>query len=55
MVSQDNDNALMFADMLDEQLDMLSEEDAFGTEGQIDPRGDQRNGEWSMYNVEGID
>ena len=24
-------------------LDMLGDEDAFGTEGQLDPRGDQRD------------
>ena len=33
---------------------MLSS-DAFGTEGQNDPRGDQREGDFSMYYVEGLD
>ena len=28
---------------------------SIGTEGQNDPRGDMRNGEWSMDRVEGID
>lgn len=27
-----------------EFLDKLASDDAFGTEGQLDPRGDQRNG-----------
>lgn len=31
-----------FAKELDHALDMLLEEDAFGTEGQNDPRGDHR-------------
>jgi hypothetical protein len=30
-------------DVLDDFLDDLSNEDAFGTEGQLDPRGDGRN------------
>lgn len=28
---------------LNEMLDVMSDADAFGTEGQLDPRGDQRN------------
>ncbi|HVI39653.1 MAG TPA: hypothetical protein VM577_03250 [Anaerovoracaceae bacterium] len=31
------------AEMLNEMLDTMSGEDFFGTEGQCDPRGDQRN------------
>lgn len=31
-----------FCDDLNRFLDELSEQDAFGTEGQCDPRGDQR-------------
>lgn len=38
----------MFSEMLESALDVLSEEDAFGTEGQCDPRGDMRNQRWSL-------
>jgi hypothetical protein len=51
----DPDMADMFADALDEMLTDLQSSDAFGSEGQCDPRGDQRNGEFSMNCVEGID
>lgn len=30
-------------DMVDDALDMMLEYDYFGTEGQLDPRGDRRN------------
>jgi hypothetical protein len=55
MVMQDKENAYMFAVMLQNGLDELEEEDAFGTEGQSDPRGDMRKGKWSASNVEGVD
>ena len=55
MVNDDADNAEMFVDYLDGMLDDLQSQDAFGTEGQCDPRGDQRNGEFHMENVEGVD
>lgn len=42
-------------DQLNIILDDMYEVDAFGTEGQTDPRGDQRNGIFTMYNVEGYD
>ncbi len=45
----------IFEEDLDDILDRHRERDAFGTEGQNDPRGDFRNGEWSMWNVEGVD
>lgn len=32
-----------FVDWLNEALDELLNDDAFGTEGQLDPRGDQRD------------
>jgi hypothetical protein len=32
-----------FCDDLNRFLDELSSQDAFGTEGQLDPRGDQRD------------
>lgn len=40
------------ADMLDSALDELASNDAFGSEQQCDPRGDFRNGDWSMWDVE---
>lgn len=55
MALEDDDNAAMFAMGLEFYLNELSSEDAFGTEGQSDPRGDFRNGYWSMTKVEGID
>lgn len=53
----DNDELVadMYSEALEDMLNMLHFEDAFGTEGQDDPRGDFRNGEWSMNRVEGID
>lgn len=52
---EDNINADVFAEMLEPMLRELHGEDFFGTEGQCDPRGDFRNGRWSMKKVEGID
>lgn len=40
----------VFADNMDEILD--EQGDAFGTERQCDPRGDFRNGEWNMWEIE---
>jgi hypothetical protein len=55
MVQADEDDAEMFADFLDEMLDELQQDDGFGSEGENDPRGDFRNGAWSMSCVEGVD
>jgi hypothetical protein len=54
-VRRDCDDAEVFSEVLDEMLTSLHGNDFFGTEGQNDPRGDFRNGEWSMTRVEGID
>lgn len=43
---KDRDSAEMYATCLDEMLNDLNQNDAFGTEGQNDPRGDGRNGDW---------
>ncbi len=51
----DSDEADAYSAMLDEMLDNLKCQDFFGTEAQTDPRGDGRNGDWSMERVEGID
>jgi hypothetical protein len=55
LVEQDEDYADFFIDGLDAMLEDLMMEDAFGTEGQCDPRGDGRDGEFSMTNVQGVD
>lgn len=54
-VQDDDDNAFVYSNVLDDVLDEGLEHDFFGTEGQCDPRGDRRNGDWSMTRVEGID
>jgi hypothetical protein len=43
------------ATALDIGFDELLHDDVFGTEGQLDPRGDHRNGDFDMYNIEGVD
>ena len=52
MASEDKLYAEMFCEILEEGLEKLRIEDSFGTEGQCDPRGDFREGTWSMDNVE---
>lgn len=54
-VLTDEDMAEALADALDDALDVLNGEDAFGTEGQNDPRGDFRQRAWSMRWVQGVD
>ena len=55
MALEDSDYVEMFIEILEAGLADLRDGDAFGSEGQCDPRGDQRNGEWSMCRVEGVD
>lgn len=55
MALEDDDNAAMFADLLESYLNELNGDDGFGTEGQSDPRGDFRDGDWSMACVQGLD
>jgi len=54
-VRSDADDAQMYSDMLQSLLSELHDEDGFGTEGQCDPRGDFRSGDWHMDRVQGID
>lgn len=54
-VRKDADDADVYSDSLEGMLGELAGNDFFGTEGQNDPRGDFRNGDWSMSRVEGID
>jgi hypothetical protein len=55
LVKDAKNNADAFSDMLEDSLDELAGLDFFGTEQQSDPRGDFRNGNWSMTCVEGVD
>jgi len=55
MAKEDKDYAGMFSVSLQGELEDMMMDDAFGTEGQCDPRGDGRNGEFSMNYVEGVD
>ena len=41
-----------WANSLDSMLDDMKNNDQFGTEASIDPRGDFRNGEWSIFETE---
>jgi len=41
--TKEKDALKEFCSSLNNFFDELSNEDAFGTEGQLDPRGDQRN------------
>ena len=55
MIMDDDKDAEIIAEELENMLDELHDKDFFGTEGQTDPRGDHRNGNWSIDHVEGID
>lgn len=52
MCEEDEDFAVAFSDDLETLLDDIHGQDGFGTEGQTDPRGDFRNGRWSIKKVE---
>ena len=57
-MAHDNEgDAEVLADTLDDYLDSLAQDDFFGTEQQMDPRGDFRGNpyRWSMHQVEGVD
>lgn len=55
MCDQDEMYAEDFSFGLEELLNEMQSNDAFGTEGQCDPRGDFRDGHWSMDQVQAID
>lgn len=48
-------NDVEAVNMLDEALDNLLQMDFFGTEGQLDPRGDQREAEFVPYDEDDED
>lgn len=54
-VKADEDDSQMFSLYLEVMLDEMTQNDAFGTEGQCDPRGDQRDERWAMGHVQGVD
>lgn len=53
----DDDNQMLnqISECIDIELDEIHQMDGFGTEGQADPRGDFRDNEWSMWNVQDVD
>ena len=55
LVRRDEDYAHMFSESLEGMLEDMVGDDAFGSEGTTDPRGDGRNGQFSMWHVEGVD
>lgn len=55
LVEEDETMAEEISGGLEAMLNDIHEQDGFGTEGQSDPRGDFREGEWSMWSVEGVD
>ena len=54
-MNEDQDWVDTIANALDVGLDDVASDDGFGTERQMDPRGDCRDEDYSMYNVEGVD
>lgn len=52
LVKNDEDFAEVFSSDLENLLNDIHSQDGFGTEGQNDPRGDFRNGKWTMDNIE---
>jgi hypothetical protein len=55
IVAADEDEAQLWSEELERLLTDIHQQDGFGTEGQNDPRGDFRDGEWSMDDVQGYD
>ena len=57
MSNEDEDSADVIAEEFDFILEEMKNNDFFGTEGQSDPRGDQRDNKtvYTMWHVEGID
>jgi len=52
MCEDDEDFANALSSDLDTMLNEIQSQDGFGTEAQCDPRGDFRNGRWSMKKIE---
>lgn len=54
MCEEDADFAEALANDLDTMLDEIQSQDGFGTEAQSDPRGDFRNGRWTVKKIEQV-
>ena len=52
LIKSDEDFAKEFSEYLENLLNESKHYGDFGEEGQNDPRGDFRNGEWTMDNIE---
>lgn len=55
LARRDEDFVEEFTNQLEDVLNDLQSEDYFGKRGQRDPRGDQRESDWSMECVQGVD
>ena len=55
LVEKDGNFADSFSTILESGLEDMACDDEFGSEGQVDPRGDGRNGDFNMDHVEGVD
>ena len=55
MAKSDDDFVESFSTDLESVLDDIHHQDGFGTEGQSDPRGDFRDGDWRIDFVQGLD
>lgn len=55
LASEDEEIADALMEPLEAMCEDLSSSDLFGTEGQHDPRGDQREDNWTLDHVEGVD
>lgn len=55
MAEEDDRYAEAFSELMESGLNDLRGDDFFGTEGQLDPRGDGRDSDWSMSRVQDID
>lgn len=54
--NDDSHSSQALAEALDDMLDDLCMDDFFGTETQMDPRGDGRDGSWTtIKRVQGVD
>ena len=54
MCIEDAEYADLFFDKLEQMLSGMLGMDMFGTEGQDDPRGDQRDGHFDMSDIQGL-
>lgn len=52
LIKSDEKFAELFAQDLEDILNLINAQGAFGKYGEKDPRGDYRNGKWSMDIIE---